>query len=279
MIEARFNVANAVPFDLDRPPPERWFAGSPFDALGLHPGRVVMIGAPPGSGKTALALQVVSQILGNCPDLRAVVGNVEMTHEDMLARIFARFALVDVGKIIDRTYGEQERHRLDSAMTANADILARLAFLDAPFTANHLVSAMRIFNARLCVIDYAQRFIENDDTRKGVDALISSVRRLALCGAGVLLISSVARQKSQSGGSTYSGLNMASFRGSSELEFGCDAAYLLDSSPDGVAVLKCVKKRFGKLTDIPLRFSGEFQTFSAGDALDLYDSAKPGGKR
>ena len=50
-------------------------------------------------------------------------------------------------------------------------------------------------------------------------------------GAVVLVASAVARQKGKTG-SNYRGLNLASFRGSSELEYGCDSAFLLE--PDEV---------------------------------------------
>ena len=97
---------------------------------------------------------------------------------------------------------------------------------------------------------------------------------LANAGACVVLVSSVARQKGKNGCSTYAGLNLASFRGSSEIEFGADAAYILEADPEsGVALLKCEKDRFRPQRDIPLRFNGALQTFTAGDPLDQYDAA------
>ena len=66
---------------------------------------------------------------------------------------------------------------------------------------------------------------------------------------------------------------MASFRGSAELEFGADSAYILHNSPQGVASLECVKQRFGPLRDIHLRFDGPHQRFDVGDALDGFDVA------
>jgi len=44
------------------------------------------------------------------------------------------------------------------------------------------------------------------------------------------------RQKGKTG-STYRGLNLASFRGSSELEFSCDSAYLLVPNENGLVHL------------------------------------------
>src|SRR5262249_49364300 len=94
----------------------------------------------------------------------------------------------------------------------------------------------------------------------------------------VLAAAAVARQKSRSGSSTYSGLNLASFRGSSELEFGSDACYLLRGDGPGRSVLECVKDRYGEPRDVPLRFDRQFQRFEpAGEAdpLDRFDAATP----
>src|SRR5262249_39822795 len=104
------------------------------------------------------------------------------------------------------------------------------------------------------------------------DGTMSGIRRLALAGASVLAISSLARQKNDRGGSSYDGLNMASFRGSAELEFGADSAYILDAQ-DGVAQLRCVKNRYGRSDAIYLRFDGEHQRFDTGDPFDRFDAA------
>jgi replicative DNA helicase len=89
-----------------------------------------------------------------------------------------------------------------------------------------------------------------------------------------LLVSSVARQKSRTGSNTYAGLNLASFRGSSEIEFGADTAYILDANVKAsVALLQCGKDRFRQPRDIPLQFDAARQTFSTGDPLDAYDAA------
>jgi replicative DNA helicase len=172
-----------------------------------------------------------------------------------------------------------ERRRVEAAKAEHEPQLDRLGFLESPFTLRHLTEAMIEFRARLAVIDYAQRFTTGDgEERAKLDTLMSGVRRLATAGACVLLVSSVARQKSSTGSSTYAGLSLASFRGSSEIEFGADAAYILDTDPkSGVAVLKCEKGRFRQQRDILMRFDGPRQTFTAGDPLDGFDAA-PGTK-
>ncbi len=272
-------VAASAAFDPDAPAPARWDPGPPFGGIDLRPGRVVLIGAPPGAGKTALAVQLAAGVLHHHPDLRAVVGNVEMAPADLLAKVAARLAGVPVGCVADKTYSPGEKDRVRKALAAHAGLLGRLAFLDPPFTLDHLAAALDGFGAALAVVDYCQRFGAAKDLRENLDGVMSGLRRLALAGAGVVAVSSVSRQKDGAGRSAYAGLGLASFRGSAELEFGADSAYLLEAA-DGAAVLRCLKNRYGKPTDLYLRFSGEFQRYDPGDPLDGFDAA-PGtaGKR
>jgi replicative DNA helicase len=280
-LAAKFTTAAAVAASLDLDTkPERWPAGSPFELLDVRPGRVVLIGAPPGVGKTTLALQLVTGILSNTPKLRAVVGNVEMPPAALVEKLLARLAVVDYSALQDRELLAEERARLEAAREEHAALLDRIAFLEPPFTLRHLGEGMQRFHARLALVDYAQRFTTGDgDDRAKLDALMSGVRVLGNAKAGIVLISSVTRQKSKNGSSTYAGLNLASFRGSSEIEFGADSAYILEADAEtGVALLKDEKQRFRVRKDVHLRFDGPRQTFAAGDPLDQFDAATGGGK-
>lgn len=261
-------------YDLDAKP-ERWLAGAPFDTLDIRPGRVLLFGAPPGAGKTTLALQLTTDLLARHP-LRAVVANVETAPPVLLDKLLARLAGVEFSAVMNREFLDDERRRIDAAIDEHAGTLDRLAFLPGPFTVPNVFDGMRAFDARLAVVDYVQRFSAGDkEDRMKLDAVMGQVRTLADQGAAVLVISSVSRQKNRRGSSTYSeGLSLAAFRGSAELEFGADSAFLLHGDPrSGVARLECVKERFGRPRDIPLRFCGEFQRFDAGDILDGFDAA------
>lgn len=238
---------------------------------------MVLLGAPPGAGKTALVMQLAAGVLHHHPDLRAVVGNVEMAPADLLARVAARLAGVPVGRVADKDYAEGEKDRVRKALAVHAGLLGRLAFLGPPFTLDHLAAALDGFGAAVVVVDYCQRFGSARELRENLDGVMSGLRKFALAGAAVVAVSSVSRQKDEKGRSAYAGLGLASFRGSAELEFGTDSAYLLDAA-GGAAVLRCLKNRYGKPADIHLRFSGEFQRYDPGDPLDGFDAATGAGK-
>ena len=265
-----YDLSQGSVFDLDAVP-ERWNPGAPFEDIDLRPGRVVMIGAPPAAGKSTLTLQLATGMLANHPKLGLIVGNVETSPAAQLEKLLARFASVPLDSIMNRTMTAAERQRVMNTLKTHEQLLRRIGFLEAPFTMANLIDAMKAHQARLCVVDYAQRFIVGDDARLKLDELMSHARVLANAGAGVLLVSSVARQRGTGGGATYDGLSLASFRGSSELEFGCDSAYILHRSADGIAALECVKERYGRMRNIPLRFNGPLQRFEAGDVFDAFD--------
>jgi replicative DNA helicase len=269
-------VATSPAFDPDAAAPPRYTAGPPFDTLDVRPGRVLLLGAPPAAGKTALTLQLATAVLHAHADVKAVIANVEMTAADLLARVAARLAGVKVGTIRDKTYDASEKAKVRAALAAHNTMLGRLAFLEPPFTLEHLACAADTFGATLLVVDYLQRLGHGGDLRETLDGLMTGVRALALGGAAVVAVSSVSRQKDEKGRSGYSGLNMASFRGSAELEFGADSAYLLDAAAGGVATVRCVKNRYGEPADVRLRFDGAYQRFDPADPADppdAYDAA------
>ncbi len=91
------------------------------------------------------------------------------------------------------------------------------------------------------------------------------LRRFADAGCGLLVLAAVCRTKDKRGRSSYDadGLNLASFRESSELEFGCDSAYML--CPDkkrGIVNLSCLKNRHGEPASVEMEFDGSLQRFT-----------------
>ncbi len=96
------------------------------------------------------------------------------------------------------------------------------------------------------------------------------LRQFADFGVAVLLLSSVGRTKDNKGRTSYSGdgLNLASFRESSELEFGADDAFMLVPSDDGgdygtvTVTLRHLKARHTQPKDLVLEFDRRTQRFT-----------------
>jgi replicative DNA helicase len=259
-------------------PPVRYAIPEPFDTIDLRPGRLVLLGGAPGSGKTAAILQMTIDLLCGNPEARALVANVEMVPSMLLDRVASRLSAVPLTTISNRTLTPGELSRVRVALEVFAPVAPRLAFLDPPHSLEHVAAAAGAFGANVLIADYVQRFslgAGKGDKREQLETITAVLRGFCDRGAVVLAAAAVARQKGVSG-SSYRGLNLASFRGSSELEFGADACYLLAQGEGGLVGLGCVKNRYGPTTNILTQFDPTTQTFTpAPVGLDAFDDAAP----
>ncbi|MEQ8847411.1 DnaB-like helicase C-terminal domain-containing protein [Botrimarina sp.] len=263
----------------ERPP--RWaVGGAVFDPVELGPGLVMLLGGAPGAGKTALAMQWTLDALRLSPALRALVVNVETSPAVLLDRQLSRLSGIPLATVRDRELGELHGDRLAFGFDAIEAVADRLAFLAPPFDLPSIATAADGFGADLLVLDYAQRIDTGDrgDKRAGVNVLMDYLRRFAGAGVGVLALAAVGRTKDAKGRSSYAaeGLSLASFRESSELEFGCDSAYMLSRGgrPDE-ADLRCLKNRHGEPRDLRLTFDGALQRFESLDDFAEFAGGGP----
>jgi replicative DNA helicase len=259
-------------------PPVRFRLADPFAALDVRPGRLILFGGAPGSGKTAALVQLGIDLLRLNESARLLVANVEMAPRLLADRVVSRLSAVPLTSITDRTLTPEELARVRVAVAALQPVAARLAFLDAPFALEHVAAAGTTFDANVLILDYIQRFTVGDaakEKREQLETAATVLRRFCDAGAAVLVASAVSRQRGR-GGSTYEGLNMASFRGSSELEYGTDAAYLVVPDDAGGIAFRCEKNRYGAVADTLTRFDAFRQTFTPAPAgLDGFDAATP----
>ena len=242
-----------------------WFELSPpFDALDIRPGRLILFGGPPGSGKTAALLQISVDLLRLNKSLRLLMANVEMAPSLLMDRIASCLSSVPLSVVTNRTLTDVQLTRVRAAIKSLDPVGNRVAFLHPPFDLKHVADAGDEFKANVFVLDYIQRFSVGEgkgDKREQLETAATVLRRFCDAGAIVLVASAVARQR-HAGRSTYSGLNLASFRGSSELEYGADAAYLLVREDNEGVTLQCEKNRYGELKNIEMRFDPTIQMFT-----------------
>lgn len=277
MSDARFRAASDLLDDwregiVHGKPPTLYPVGSgELARLEVGPGLVTLIGGAPGLGKTALAMQLVLDALTLTPDLRALVCNVEMAAPVLLDRQLARLADIDLTLIRHRRLGANHADRLDRGLNALEQLSERLAFVQPPFDLANVAASADAFDAGLIVLDYIQRIAppgEHGDRRGAVDATMSYLRQFAEAGTALIVVAAVSRSRDSKGRSSYSeGLNLASFRESSELEFGADDAFIIattegEGEPSSRVVLKHLKSRHGEARDIILTFDRKRQQFT-----------------
>src|SRR5262249_17515596 len=149
----------------------------------------------------------------------------------------------------------------------------RLCFVRPPFDLANVAATADAFEAQLLLLDYIQRIPppgEHGDRRGAVDATMDYLRQFAEAAVAVLVVAAVSRGKDSKGRSSYAAdaLSLASFRESSELEYGADSAFLLTPDPDAedLVTLRCLKDRYGEPRDLTLRFERFCQRFMVVDA-------------
>jgi replicative DNA helicase len=258
----------------------------------MGPGKVILLGGPPAKGKTALLTQLVVTALELNPGLRAVVANVEMTPGRLLDRQLARLSGVPLDVILKREFQAHHHDRLEYGFAAIGRIIDRIAFVQGPFDLERVAAAADAFMADLLLLDYLQRFEpggRHNGLREKINALMSLLRQLASAGVGILAAAALTRSRDSAGRSSYDPkhLNLASFRESSELEYGCDDAFLLlpvgddeeeghDDSSIRPMMLAQVKARDSEPQSVMLNFhtkTQEFRSYDSAVAEDLSAAA------
>ena len=140
-----------------------------------------------------------------------------------------------------------------------------------PFDLENVAQTADAFEANLLLLDYIQRIPppgEHGDKRGSVNATMDYLRQFADAGTAIMVISAIGRTKDSKGRSSYAGegLNLASFRESSELEFGCDDAFILtaeDAEGSDRVTLRHLKSRHGETKDMEFSFDRKLQRFTS----------------
>ena len=263
--------------------PVRWRMGDDtWDPIEMGPGLFMVLGGAPGSGKTSLVTQLAVEALRSNPHLKVLIANCEMSPEVLLERQVARLAEVSAKNIRDRWCTDVEQ--VHQALRDLDSLGNRLFFHTGRYNLKDVANSVDDCEADIVIVDYLQRFTADGkdvmEQRMELDRMVQLLRNFAKAGKGIVAISSLARQ-SAGGSSGYAKLNMSSFRGSAELEFGADSCWILapnesDEAPQldimlpaghgSVAMeLKCHKNRFGETPRLELRFNKVFQKFEVED--------------
>ena len=258
-------------------------SSSTLSKLEIGPGLVTLIGGAPGAGKTAFTMQIVVDALRLTNSLRAVICNIEMTPAVLLNRQLARLSGIDLQTIRYRQFRNEHSSRLETGLNTLEDLGDRLAFCQPPYDLGNVAATADAFNANLIVLDYIQRIAppgEHNDKRGSVDACMNFIRQFADFGVAVIVVAAVSRTKDKAGRSSYDaeGLSLASFRDSSELEFGADDAFILARTSEQQVLLKHLKARHSEPCNHLMDFDGALQRFTAVASSENQGIGQQGGR-
>lgn len=239
--------------------------GAELRRMEVAAGLITIIGAGPGTGKTALVMQCIFAALQNDETLRAVIANAEMTFSVLLRRELTRQTRIPSERIRFADLTGDELARITEAGSELLPRLDRVRVMQDDYTVAGLL-ALCNEPPGILVVDYLQKFASAEvEIRIAVGQVMTALRTLAKCGWSVIAISATSRPPRGS-----NGLTMASLRESSEIEFNADSIYLMNDggAVDGYDYIRQItmshaKNRHGPTVDIPLEFHQPRMQFSA----------------
>lgn len=244
----------------------RWF-DSAMGAGALERGDKFVVSAPPGAGKTAMALQLTLSMLESNERKSALWAMGEMTPKQLRNRSLQCLSGMGIG-LLKRPYEQlspQQAEAKQVAVEHLRDIGQRLHFLQSPLTPATIEQQIVASGACWCVVDYIQlcRGDRATDSRlEELDGIVAALTRIAQAhGCVMILISDMPK-----GGMGKRDIFDA-FKGTSEIGFMADLAYtgeVIGDDPGAEEVTvewRCLKNRHGSQKDIRTRFDRNAQRF------------------
>jgi replicative DNA helicase len=242
---------------------------------GLPVGGLVALVAPPGVGKTAIALQWTIGALLRDRSLRAVWAAGELTPAALAGRgAVVASGLLDDCRLVTMDEADRRLPEARQAMVAFVGAIGdRFSILPPPLTVEAIEAAVVATGAKLVVIDYLQLLRGPDAGRDRVadlDGIVGRVRELSITReCAVVVVSSMAKATGKDSRAGQLG------RGSGEIDYAVELLYLGEIEehggepvigPDGTkgVVWRCRKARNLEPRDLVTRFDGATQTYHDG---------------
>ncbi|MCO8121458.1 AAA family ATPase [Stieleria sp. TO1_6] len=276
LLDSGADVFDSVVRDLFAGKSDRLFnCGEALPKFEIGPGLMTVIGAPPGRGKTALAMQTLYDVVTNEHGLKAVVASLEVTAATLIKRRLAMLLDVGFDAIRFNTLTEKQRRDL-TKKSGFRDVLQNVGFVKSDRCGLGDLEELLTLRQKpgLLLMDYVQLFGAGDANAqdRGMQTM-TTARRFCEAGWAVIAVSAVNR-------TSYAKGDLGSFRDTSSIEYSGTSAYMLDevgeyaddeSKPSVRPMkLRALKNRNGGLRSIDLVFDGPKMTFRSPATINQF---------
>lgn len=243
---------------------------------GLPLGQLAILLGRPGSGKSALALQLALGALLADSEVRVAWAKAEMSLDALATRMIAAGSVL-IGSGSPVTMSAASRRKAEAMAVAEelqSRIGDRLVILPPPITVDRMAAAVAATGAKLLCVDYLQlcQAPGSADDRQRFDAVLGGLREVSLThGCSIILVSSIARAVDSTSkiGSLVKGTNAGDYDADIALVADADA----DTDENGMrpTIWRCAKNRHGAIRDLRLLFDPRLQVFTDADAAAPFD--------
>lgn len=271
--------------DIERgAPPVEWkVADEPWGTFAFRPHSIVVIGGPTSGGKTAFVQCCLTRAMQINPSLRVLVGNNESQTSDLVKRMIALLAGVNLQHVRKHDQAHCTPEKMEQARAIMDGFGDRLHFLERPFTVEQMMLEAEDFGADVVCLDTLQKATlagYDGDAQDTVRRTMGVLRRLADKGPCVVTAASLSRtgvghMKDRVGSTETDERDTAIFLHSSEIETNANDAFALlpekgaktaarpDQEYEPIKMwLNHVKSRDDAKTNVPLLFDGRYQQFT-----------------
>ena len=250
---------------------------------GFQDSDFVIIGGRPSMGKTALGLNIASHT-SIIDDIPTAVFSLEMSATQLMKRMFAGFASVDLSKIINGSINESEQKRIDQAVNTFMD--KPLYIDDSPSMTvfelrNKARRMVRENDVKLIVIDYVQLLTVPgvSEDRQRISIVSNNLKSLAKeINIPIIGLAQLNRDTEDRGGVRDKRPRLSDLKGSGSLEQDADAVLFIhrpeyygitaDEQGDdlrGIAEVIISKQRNGSTGIVKLEYEGKYTQFKDYD--------------
>lgn len=228
---------------------------------GFHPGELIYMGARPGVGKTAMALQIAVAV-ANAGNSVLFVSR-EMTNIALLRRMISQDSKIDASALRNNAKAKDMIGRITGALGKLSDLPIWLT--DEAVSIEETASIVEsLQNVGLIIVDHLQLMRAQTamkEKRIQVEAVSQGLKTLAMqYKIPILCMSTLSRPSDKQNPRP----TLSSLRESGELEHDADIVLLLHRE-FGSTEAECIvaKNRDGHVGTVPLSFEAQYLTFSA----------------
>jgi len=239
---------------------------------GLQPGQLIVIVAPPKTGKSTLALQIAmtQHLNGHVP----MFMSFEMSNEEQKTRYYAMRSRISHQRLMTGTLTVEEEARYQKITKTTVDMSSKFWFVDSSGgqTVSAVASKIQSKNPDIIFIDGTYLMIDEvtgeANTPQSITNITRALKRLAMKLQKPIVISTQALSwKMKNGNVTADSIGYSSsFHQDADVIFGLQRE---DENVDDTRTLKVIASRNSGLNEVSLMWDWDTGAFREMDANDL----------